>query len=298
MTNLQPTLLVADDEPLALSFITALLEEAKYQVITAQNGIVAWELLKKNPEEYDAIILDRMMPGMAGIKVLARIRNHEALKMTPVIFQTSMSQDEDILEGFRAGVNYYLTKPYKQELLLCVVKSAVYGRATYKSMQEDLRKTTDALGLMRSGCFEYRTMEEGQTLAALLANVCPDPDKAMLGLWELMLNAVEHGNLGITYEEKSRLIEKDEWIAEVKQRITLPENISKKVWVQFGTSENELRFLIQDQGAGFDWRSFMDLNPDRAFDAHGRGIYLARTVSFDRVTYEGSGNQVIAIIYR
>jgi DNA-binding response OmpR family regulator len=298
MTNLQPTLLVADDEPFALSFITTLLEEASYRVITAKNGLIAWELLKKNPEDYDAIILDRMMPGMTGIKVLARIRNHDALKMTPVIFQTSMSENEDILEGFQAGVDYYLTKPYNQELLLCVVKSAIYGRTIYKSMQDEIRKTTDALRLMRSGVFEYGTMEEGQTLATLLATVCPEPNKAVLGLWELMLNAIEHGNLGITYEDKSRLIEKDEWIAEVNRRINLPENISKKVWVQFGSSETEIRFLIQDQGAGFDWRSFMELKPERAFDAHGRGIYLARNVSFDRIRYEGAGNQVIAIIYR
>ena len=50
---------------------------------------------------------------------------------------------------------------------------------------------------------------------------------------------------------------------------------------------------IVDQGAGFDWRPYLDFAPERAFDAHGRGISVARLHSFDLLEYRGVGNQVV-----
>ncbi|MDM8522678.1 response regulator [Desulfococcaceae bacterium HSG8] len=292
------TLLVADDEPLALSFLKTLLRNENYHIVTAEDGEKAWRLLEASPSDFDAVILDRMMPGMTGMQVLTMMKAHDLLKMVPVIFQTSMNEDEDILEGFQAGADYYLTKPYRQEILLSVVKTAAYGYTNYKSMQKSLEKTTDTLMLMKTGLFEFRNMDEAQRLSSLLAGVCPDPSRAVLGLWELMINAVEHGNLGIDYDEKSRLIERDEWSIEVEKRMAMPENALKKAAVEFENSADEVRFLIRDQGTGFDWHSFMELKPERAFDPHGRGIHLARTISFDQVEYLGTGSEVLAVIRR
>ncbi len=296
MTEISPRLLVADDEPFALSFIFTLLKNENYRIKAASDGIEAWHLLESSPEDYDAVILDRKMPGLDGMGVLARMKTHEVLKMIPVIFQTSMDNEEDILDGFKAGVDYYLTKPYNKDILLAVVKTAVSSYALYKSLQQDVRQTTDALRLMTKGSFEFRSIEQARKLAGLLASVSPKSDKTAIGLWELMFNALEHGNLGITYEEKSWLIEKDMWYAEVLRRMALPENALKKIFVEFEHSENELRFLIRDQGSGFDWESFMELKPERAFEPNGRGIYMARTLSFDRLEYLGAGNEVSAVI--
>ncbi|QTA88916.1 response regulator [Desulfonema magnum] len=295
---MKPTLLVADDNTATLQLITLQLKNMGYQIVIAENGMNAWTLLKKSPKTYDTVILDRMMPGLDGLEVLSRMKNHEILKMVPVIFQTSMDGEENILEGFQAGVDYYLTKPYKKEILQATVKAALSTYLTHKSMQEAIRRTTHALTLMKTGLFEFRDMEEAQMLATLLAAVCPKPDKTAIGLWELLLNAVEHGNLEITYKEKSRLIEDDKWLIEMKRRMALPKNASKTVSVRFERSDNEIRFLIRDQGAGFNWKSFMEYSVERAFDPHGRGIQLARTTSFDRLEYTDPGNQVLAVIHR
>ncbi len=296
MAEISPRLLVADDEPFALSFIFTLLKNENYRITAACDGVEAWNLLESSPEDYDAVILDRKMPGLDGMGVLARIKTHEVLKMVPVIFQTSMDDERDILEGFKAGVDYYLTKPYNKDILLAVVKTAVSSYAVYKSLLLDVRQTLHALRLMTKGSFEFRTMEEARMLAGLLADISPNPDKTAIGLWELMFNSLEHGNLGITFKEKSRLIEKDTWYLEILRRMALPENAAKKVFVEFEHSEKELRFLIRDQGRGFDWESFMELNPERAFEPNGRGIYMARTLSFDRLEYPGAGNEVSAVI--
>ena len=290
------TLLAVDDERVNLRLISMLLKDENYRIVTAENGLKAWKLLEKSPENYDAVLLDRKMPEMSGMEILAKMKAHERLKRIPVIFQTSMVEKEEILEGLRAGVDYYLTKPLGKEILKAIVKTAVTSYATYRSVWKDIRRTTDALALMKTGYFEFRSMKEAQSLTTLLASLCADSGKVSLGLWELLINAVEHGNLEISYEEKSRLIKKDEWSAEVKRRMLLSENTSKVATAQFESSDNEIRFLIRDEGPGFDWQSFMELNPERAFDPNGRGIHLARTLSFDRIEYFGSGNSVLAVI--
>ncbi len=290
------TLLAVDDERVNLRLISMLLKDENYRIVTAENGLKAWKLLEKSPENYDAVLLDRKMPEMSGMEILAKMKAHERLKRIPVIFQTSMVEKEEILEGLRAGVDYYLTKPLDKEILKAIVKTAVTSYATYRSVWKDIRRTTDALALMKTGYFEFRSMKEAQSLTTLLASLCADSGKVSLGLWELLINAVEHGNLGISYEEKSRLVKNEEWSAEVKRRMLLSENTSKVATAQFESSDNEIRFLIRDEGPGFDWQSFMELNPERAFDPNGRGIHLARTLSFDRIEYFGSGNSVLAVI--
>jgi DNA-binding response OmpR family regulator len=291
------TLLIVDDNLDERILLSAYLEKEDYRIIEARNGMEAWALLEGSPDVYDTVILDRRMPLMDGMELLTKMKHHDILKRIPVIFLTGMSEQSDIIEGLQAGVDYYLTKPLKQDILIAVVKTALNSYLTYKSMWQNICQTTDALALMKTGRFEFQNIDEGKMLTTLLASLFPDPSRVAIGLWELLLNAVEHGNLGISYEEKARLVEADEWHIEVRRRMALPENLSKTVTVDFERTESETRFLIQDQGKGFNWMNFMDFTPDRAFDLNGRGIHLARSLSFDRVEYNDAGNQVLAVIW-
>ena len=110
------------------------------------------------------------------------------------------------------------------------------------------------------------------------------------------MNAVEHGNLGITYDEKSALLVDGGWAQEVARRLTLPENVNKRVDVRFARGDDELRFTICDRGNGFEWARYMDIDPRRAFDRHGRGILMARHVSFSSIEYRGTGSEVVATV--
>jgi len=154
----------------------------------------------------------------------------------------------------------------------------------------------DALPLMREAYFELRTAEEAGRLALFLAQAAPRPDSALLGLAELLLNAVEHGNLGITYAEKAELKRLDRWQEEVDRRSALRENHHKRVRVRFSREEGQLIFRISDDGPGFEWAKYLDLDPARAIDPNGRGIALARLTSFDSLDYPGCGNTVVATI--
>ena len=288
--------LVVEDSPLDRALLKAHLTTAGYELELAADGVEALAALQRNPDRYDVVLLDRNMPRMNGIELLARMKENARLRLLPVILQTAAITPSEILEGIDAGAYYYLTKPYNAQMLLSVVRAAANDYAEYKELRAQLRQGLHTLRLMQSATFSLQTVDHARDLGTILAQTCPDPSAAVVGLTELLLNAVEHGNLGITYEEKSRLSDKDAWRQEVNRRMALPDNARKRVTVNFERSASRIKFVIRDEGKGFDWRRFLDVDPLRAFDTHGRGIAMARRLSFQSLDYNASGNEVTATV--
>lgn len=289
-------ILLVEDNPLDRKLLRVHLTNRGYDPQIANDGVEAWEMLEKNPDSVDVVLLDRSMPRMGGIELLGRMKKHAKLRLVPVILQTSSIAPEDIVEGLRAGAYYYLTKPYDPEMLLAVVRTAATDYAELRELQDQLRKGLKSLRQLREAVFLLQTIEQARDIAGIMANTCPDPPAAVIGLTELLLNAIEHGNLGITYDEKSVMTTKEEWYAEISRRLALPENANKRVELRYERDEKEIRFRIRDDGDGFDWKRFFDVGPERVFDAHGRGIIMARALSFTSVEYRGTGNEVVATI--
>ena len=150
--------------------------------------------------------------------------------------------------------------------------------------------------LLESGTFHFKTPEEARNLAMLLAHAYPNADRVVTGILELTLNAIEHGNLSIGYKEKSRLIEEDKLEEEIAHRLNSPPYSSRVATAKFSRQPHGLSLHITDQGNGFDWKNYMDFDPERAFDTHGRGIAMANKVSFDQIEYRGNGNQVLTVL--
>jgi anti-sigma regulatory factor (Ser/Thr protein kinase) len=144
--------------------------------------------------------------------------------------------------------------------------------------------------------YEIRTLPEAKRLAELLAEAHPDPQRVVVGLTELLVNAVEHGNLAITYQEKAELLERGDLQAEIERRLALPGLAERRVKVTFRREPEHLATSIEDEGEGFDWRPYLDYDPERALDANGHGIAIARGMCFDEVTYHGRGNVVVATV--
>ncbi len=288
-------LLIVDDEPLNLEILSEYFDGQGYRLSMAENGEVAWAMLKQHPD-VDLVLLDRMMPGIDGVELLKRIKADQELKPIPVIMQTAASAPEQVREGLLAGALYYLTKPYERDSLLSIVRAALADGNTRRDLQQRLREHTNALRLMESARFSLSTLDEVGCLAVFLAQACPEPEGAVLGLSELLVNAIEHGNLGISYEEKSSLKRSDQWQEEISRRQQLPENAGKRVDVTFERDGGCIRICITDQGNGFDWSRYLDFDPARAFDPNGRGIAMARLGSFRELQYQGKGNVVLATI--
>ena len=280
--------LLVDDEPLNLEILAEHLDHARFCIAQAENGLIAWNMLDADPGGFDLVLLDRMMPVMGGMDLLARIKGDARFGALPIVMQTAAAARDQVAEGLRQGAHYYLTKPFEREILLAIVDSALEQRRARLALNDE---RFDA-GLLRAAEFGFRTLRQARRLAAFLARLCPNPDQAVLGLSELMVNAIEHGNLAITYREKSVLNESGGWQVEVMRRLTMPAYAGRVASVRFERAVDTLRFTIADEGAGFDWRAYLEMSPDRAFDTHGRGIAMSRLVSFPDLRYEGRGNIV------
>ena len=290
-------LLIVEDEPINLEVLEEILGDEGYEVCSAINGGEAWEQLSSTTAPFDVVLLDRVMPDMDGIEILRRMKQQPGMEHTPVIMQTSMSTDAAVTEGLQAGAYYYLTKPFAAEMLVAIVAAAIRDYHDYLGLQREVLQASRTLNCLNSAEFYFRTPQEAHDIATLLAQVAPDPGRVVLGLSELMLNAVEHGNLGITYQEKSALGGGDPLAAEVTRRLADPAHADKQARIEFARSTTELKFVVRDCGSGFNWRQFLEMSPDRAFDTHGRGIAMSRMISFDHMEYLGSGNEVEAIVH-
>ncbi len=285
-------ILVVDDEPFNLDIIIETLDDPSYQLTTAESGEEAWELLSRQDSHFDLVVLDRMMRGIDGIEVLRRIKADPRLSEIPVIMQTAAASPDQVREGLQAGAHYYLTKPFELEALETIVRAALEDAAQRRSLLDGMNHQARVIKLADSAVFRIRTLEDAQHLAALLGNLFPEPQLGAMGLSELFINAIEHGNLGIDFSEKSRLKEQDRWHEEVVHRLGLPEYRERRVTVSIERKGCDWEFLIEDQGKGFEWDKYLELDPERAFAPNGRGIALARQLAFSRLTYEGSGNRV------
>lgn len=291
-----PKILVVDDEPDNRFIIEEYLEDEGYELQMAEDGAIAWKILQDESTQFDTILLDIMMPNMNGLEVLELIKAHDRLRDIPVILQTAKGSTDDIARGIQAGAFYYLTKPFSEDVLISIVRTAIRDRQRYKELQVELGKGHQTFGMMKSGTFQFRSLDEGKVVIHLLAQACPEPKMAILGLSELLINAVEHGNLGIDYNLKSQLLSNKTWEEEVGKRLSMEEYMTRFVEVEFNRSDESISFKITDQGEGFDWEPYMQLDARRGTDNHGRGIAMANMLSFDHIEYLGKGNEVIATI--
>jgi len=286
----QIKILAVDDDDSNLAIMDAHFAQARYCMLRAQDGMIALQKLEENPA-IAAIVLDKTMPNLGGMEFLQKIKADARFTDMPVVMLTGAATVDAAVEGIAAGVRYYLTKPYSGAMLIEIVKLALQEVRHIKGLKEEIRDFSLGLGLMQQARFHFRTLEEATNLAYKIATCFPEPQKAAFGLNELMRNAVEHGNLGIGYDEKANLLRSGSWQEEVERRLTLSENHGKFASLTFETTDDGVVIRIKDQGKGFDWQRYLDFSPERAAAVHGRGIAACRAVSFPSLEYLGDGNE-------
>jgi DNA-binding response OmpR family regulator len=233
------------------------------------------------------------MPNMTGIDLLRWLKDQREYERTPVIMQTAKEDPENVREGIEAGAYYYLIKPFNRDVLLSIVQAAVADVHARQDLLRKLKQSENPYDILVDGLFQFRTLHDGELLAARIANASPDPQKVMI-ISELMRNAVEHGNLGITYDEKTAILADGDLTKEVERRLSLPKYAERVVRVQFRKLPTKLTVTIEDGGEGFDFTRYLGFDETRVFDSHGRGI--AMTACELDVQYQGKGNSVVVTI--
>lgn len=297
---LKRKILAVDDESSNLKLMERYLHLggfADYEIVLCENGQVALDALLADPDAFDVILLDLMMPVMSGIEFIKKIKQEHAVQYIPVIMQTAASDSASLIEGFKLGIYYYFTKPYMPTVFNSVVRAAIDMYSQQKNLTEELSKTRMLFDCVTSANFSFKTIEEANHLSVGLAQLFPHPEKVVLGIAEILINAVEHGNLNVTYEEKTALNLKAEWLSEVIRRQNLPENKDKTVVVSYQKYPEKIVLNIRDCGEGFDYRPYLDFDLERGTSNHGRGIAFANSISFDSLEFVGKGNEVNCVVY-
>lgn len=121
MADLQPSVLVVEDEPAQREVLAYNLESEGFRVIKAADGNEALLLIEE--EQPDLILLDWMLPGTSGIEICRQIKSRPAFRMTPVIMLSARSEEVDKVRGLETGADDYISKPYSIIELLARVKA-------------------------------------------------------------------------------------------------------------------------------------------------------------------------------
>lgn len=285
-------LLVEDDDHVRW-VIEEMLLKMGHHPSPVDSASQALTLLQSHPQHpFDCVILDRNMPGLSGIDMLKALRKNPLLAELPVVMLTGSTTAEAMAEGLANGAQLYLAKPASYDILRAALNSIREQALQREQLISALSTTRQGLLMAESMEFQFRTPSQATQLAALLANLANDPEESVIGLSELLINAVEHGNLGIGYDEKSRLLENESLHAEIERRLADPVLGAKVARVRVSKAKNRFCLTIEDQGNGFDWQPYLDFSQERAFDLHGRGIAMANHSGLLNLTYLGQGNVV------
>lgn len=164
-------ILLAEDEKSMSRALTVILEKNNYSVDAVYDGESAYRYLRTS--DYDAAILDIMMPGMDGITVLKKIRAEG--NAIPIIMLTAKSEVEDKIDGLDSGANDYLTKPFNSRELLARIRAMTRSNSAQtdsvlKVGNITLNRSTFELGSEANGEVIMMSGKEYQMLELLMLN--------------------------------------------------------------------------------------------------------------------------------
>lgn len=297
MTNVangQTTVFIVEDNKTNFMLLEDLLSNEGYQILNAWDGEEGLALLNEHKDHIDVVLLDLGLPKINGFEFLEKMNEDASYDNIPVIVQTADSSETALQKVTALGVYFFMTKPLDMFVCRTVVKNAIDDARKFEKALLKANRSELSIALMRHGEFYFRTEEEALTLAASLSKICPSPRRQMLGLNELMINAIEHGNLGIDQNEKKQFIIDNCLAQEVERRLSSKQYGQRWACIEFTKYEDGITFVITDQGDGFDWHSEIVLMSEKIMQPSRRGIALAHKVGFDHIEYQGKGNKVFA----
>jgi CheY-like chemotaxis protein len=286
-------ILVVDSDPVSRMTISSYLEDEGYRVIAEENDQAAWTQLEEHPE-IDVIITDCPAAGGQGEEFLERLKEHKIYRSMPVIMHSATSNPALFYKIIQRGVFYFLSKPFAYEMLATLTHSAINRGRRQRALLKALQYQQVSQSYTRSLVMEYRTLEEADTIAFLLAYLTPDPERMIPGLIELLVNAVEHGNLEIGFELKGRLLKEGRIDQEIQERLRRLPYSARKVRVVYERDDKALSITITDEGEGFDVEWYKNLTEKNLTTPNGRGIAMVIAGEcFDSLEYKENGKQVV-----
>jgi CheY-like chemotaxis protein/anti-sigma regulatory factor (Ser/Thr protein kinase) len=287
-------ILIVDDTPTDQTLVRRLLEKnADLHAICAKNGKEALALIAR--ESPDVVLTDLQMPEMDGLELVKHVRSdHPAI---PVILMTAFGSEEIAIEALRLGAANYVPKKNLAKDLLDTVES-VLAAAIDQRMQRRLfanLERTEAHFVLDNDITLIPSLVDylKGNLARLRLLDDTDLIRVTVALREALMNAIIHGNLAVGSELRERDL--DEYYRQIDTRRLQAPYAERRVHIHAVETMNEARYVIRDEGAGFDPDNVPDpTHPDNMEKAHGRGLLLIRTF-MDEFSHNAKGNEITMI---
>ncbi len=287
-------LIIEDDEQLG-DYLQRAARARHHEVALEAHGDKALEAYTSL--QPDLILCDINVPGTDGFKILEKVRDLDSRVI--FVIMTGYGSEDYAVRALHLQANNYLNKPISNDVFLGLLEK-------YETQIRSTQLRREVIGSIQSAGMRVSVGNDLEKVSAIVQQLLEcasywidDHDKfrIQLGLFELIVNAIEHGNLEISYDIKQDAMVSglDKYTQILKERRTDPALEKRTVSIDFAYQDGMLSWLIRDEGPGFDWSKVPNpLSPLHQNKLNGRGIFLAR-IQFDKLEYLGKGNMVRAV---
>ena len=254
------------------------------------DGREVFEALREHHDDVVLVIADIRMPNLNGLEFM-RLANAE-FPGIPFIVTSGHGTKKEIIQALKQGALDYFEKPFGlKEISASIRKVRHLADVSYKTIQVYRNLIEKRL--------VFRIANDITLVHPLVGGLidevrlaCRIPPSLLpglqMGLHELIVNAIEHGNLELGSELKDRR----NYLELLKRRAREPRFSDRRVTIEVVIVPGSFTCMIQNQGPGFEWRFLPDpTDPENLFKSHGRGVIMAGNF-FDEFFYSESGNQV------
>jgi CheY-like chemotaxis protein/anti-sigma regulatory factor (Ser/Thr protein kinase) len=286
--------LVVDDSKVDRLMVGGLLEkDGEIEVSYASDGKDALARIEASPP--DLVITDLVMPEMDGLELVGEIRRR--FPLVPVILCTSKGSEQTAVEALQRGASSYVPKRLlasdlretvdqvlsssaQQRCRSEVMESMVHSDITFE-IKNDRRLFSPLIGYLQECLANLGALDEAERTRIGVA------------LEEALVNAAEHGNLEL--DSALRSTDRRAYVELADQRRGAAPYCDRRVYVEAHLSRTEARFVVRDEGSGFDPGTLPDpRDPENLLKVSGRGVLIMRTF-MDEVRFNPNGNEVTLV---
>lgn len=292
-------ILVAEDSLTQTVQIRGLLEEANYEVEAVTDGRQAVRRLAAG-DPPDLVLTDMMMPEMDGLDLVRAVRIHHS--DVPVILMTAQGTDALAIEALEEGAAGYVPKSQLNLRLIAEIEQVLHAARVNRSYEM-------LLSCLKRNEFFFELHNDALLLDPLVdllqqmmvgMGLCDSTARVRVGvaLEHALLNALYRGNLEISAEEMQNsreLLLQGDMANLVEQRRVQAPYCDRRIHLHVQMCEDEARFVVRDEGPGFDTsRIPQQLDQEALSREGGRGLLLMRTF-MDEVRFNDRGNEVTLV---
>ena len=251
--NYKGKILIVDDNIDLLDYLKDFFMIYNYDVILAETGAEGIDKFREFMP--DIVISDMRLPDKNGNIVVKEIK--EIDRDVPIIIITGYSDHQLILSAMKNGAVDLLKKPFKpNDLKYLINKIETLFRKIKVKLSASFVQWEKRHIIIKNDIHIIRSVVD--FIFSNIDYISEDVSFMKIGLQEVLINAIEHGNLDITNKEKQELLDRGDYNRILKERMQLPEYRDKFVDIKIFSTPEYLKITIQDMGKGFDPSSIPD----------------------------------------